>query len=131
LSSFELYVTFHSCSPFFKTAKPFKKLSTAHGTLFTSHFNHILCFRASFSYILTKYKARLFLVLGNSDSDKDTTTPFPYIGSDENEKSQSKGRHMPEHALKTPRPWVPVHIREITPVWLLLEQPLYDSNQMG
>jgi hypothetical protein len=34
-------------------------------------------------------------------------------------------RGMPEHTLKTPHPSVPVHIREIIPVWILFAQPSY------
>ena len=48
LSSFELGVDFNRCSPFFKTAQPFKNLSTAHGILSEIHFNHIVCFCAIF-----------------------------------------------------------------------------------
>jgi hypothetical protein len=48
LSSFERGVAVHRCSPFFKTAQPFKNLSTAHGILSESHFNHIVCFSAIF-----------------------------------------------------------------------------------
>ena len=49
LSRFQLAVTFHRRSPFFKTAKPLKNMSTAHGILSESHFNNIVCFSASFS----------------------------------------------------------------------------------
>jgi hypothetical protein len=42
LSCFELGVTFHRRSPFFKTAKTLKNLCTAHGSLSESHFNHIV-----------------------------------------------------------------------------------------
>jgi hypothetical protein len=37
----------------------------------------------------------------------------------------AKGRDMPKHNLKMPRPLVPIHIGEIIPVWIFFEQPLY------
>ena len=48
LCCFELGVAFHRRSPFFKTARPLKNLSTAHGIFCESHFNHIACFSAIF-----------------------------------------------------------------------------------
>jgi len=50
-----------------------KNLCVAHGTLFDSHFNHIVCFYTSFPYFLTKINAHsLFRFLDHSECDKDS-----------------------------------------------------------
>jgi hypothetical protein len=102
LSSFELRVAFHRRSPFFKSAKPFKNLSAAVGILSESHFNHILCFSAGFSQILTKLNAHsLFHFLGSSECDDDTLTVFIWGGKRMRKREYQGriGRQKPEHAL--------------------------------
>jgi hypothetical protein len=87
LLCFELGVAIHRSSPFFKTAKLPKNLSTASGILSESHFNHKICFSASFSYILTELNAHSFHFLGNLERDDGRNSPVLYLGWHKNEKS--------------------------------------------
>ena len=92
MSVFGIGVLFHRSSLFFKTAKPFKNLSTAHGILSEGHFNHIRCFSSSVSSILTKFDAQSFFrFLGSSDCDDNRNTPVLYVESHENKKSCKNG----------------------------------------
>jgi hypothetical protein len=67
-------------------------------------------------------------LMHNSECDATTTqTLVLSLGLRENARRRQvrTGRDMPEHAFKVPRPWMPVHIGDIVPVWILSEQPSY------
>jgi hypothetical protein len=92
MSRFELGVAYHRRLPFFKTAKPLKTLSAAHGILCESHFKSYRMFQCKFFVDLTKLNARsLFHFLGNSECDYDSYTPVLYLGLLETEKSYREG----------------------------------------